>query len=74
MERSLLVLAAEATSGRKLEAGSWKLGAMESEVLTDDELVAGFEAGSLAEFHHADHVRLTLVISRGTGETPRSGT
>jgi hypothetical protein len=30
-------------------------------VLTDDELVAGFEAGSLAEFHHADHVRLTLV-------------
>lgn len=31
------------------------------EVLTDDELVAGFEAGALAEFHHADHVRLTLV-------------
>ena len=30
-------------------------------MLTDDELVAGFEAGSLAEFHHADHVRLTLV-------------
>jgi hypothetical protein len=29
--------------------------------LTDDELVAGFEAGSLADFHHADHVRLTLV-------------
>jgi hypothetical protein len=32
-----------------------------SKVLTDDELVAGFEAGSLADFHHADHVRLTLV-------------
>lgn len=30
-------------------------------ILTDDELVAGFEAGSLAEFHHADHVRLTIV-------------
>ena len=30
-------------------------------MLTDDELVAGFEAGTLAEFHHADHVRLTLV-------------
>ena len=30
-------------------------------MLTDDELVAGFEAGSLADFHHADHVRLTLV-------------
>jgi hypothetical protein len=28
---------------------------------TDEELVAGFEAGSLPEFHHADHVRLTLV-------------
>jgi hypothetical protein len=30
-------------------------------IVTDDELVAGFEAGSLAEFHHADHVRLTIV-------------
>ena len=30
-------------------------------MLTDDELVAGFEAGSLTEFHHADHVRVTLV-------------
>jgi hypothetical protein len=29
--------------------------------LTDEELVAGFEAGSLTEFHHADHVRLTIV-------------
>jgi hypothetical protein len=28
---------------------------------TDDELVAGFEACSLAEFHHADHVRLTIL-------------
>ena len=30
-------------------------------MLTDDELVAGFEAGSLADFLHASHVRLTLV-------------
>lgn len=30
-------------------------------MLTDDELVSGFEAGSLPEFHHADHVRLTIV-------------
>jgi hypothetical protein len=30
-------------------------------MLTDDELVAGFEAGSLADFPHAAHVRLTLV-------------
>lgn len=30
-------------------------------MLTDDELVAGFEAGSLADFPHASHVRLTLV-------------
>ncbi len=29
--------------------------------MTDDELVGGFEAGTLAEFHHADHVRLTIV-------------
>ena len=30
-------------------------------MLTDDELVAGFEAGSLADCPHAAHVRLTLV-------------
>jgi pyridoxamine 5'-phosphate oxidase len=30
-------------------------------MLSDDELVAGFEAARLAEFHHADHVRLTIV-------------
>jgi hypothetical protein len=42
-------------------------------MLTDDELVAGFEAGSLAEFHHADHVRLTIVLlmRHGRGETLR---
>ncbi len=34
---------------------------MGSRLLTDDELVDGFEAATLAEFHHADHVRLTLV-------------
>ena len=27
----------------------------------DEDLVAGFEACSLPEFHHADHVRLTIV-------------
>lgn len=30
--------------------------------MTDDELVRGFEAGTLAAFHHADHVRLTIVL------------
>lgn len=40
-------------------------------MLTDDELVAGFEAGSLPEFHHADHVRLTIVylVRHGRDET-----
>jgi hypothetical protein len=42
-------------------------------MLTDDELVAGFEAGSLAEFHHADHVRVTIVylMRHGRDETLR---
>jgi hypothetical protein len=30
-------------------------------MLTDDELVRGFESGLLSEFHHSDHVRLTIV-------------
>ena len=30
-------------------------------MLTDDELVQGFEAGSLAAFPHAQHVRLTII-------------
>src|SRR4051794_12370660 len=30
-------------------------------MLTDDELVGGFESGTLADFTHADHVRLTAV-------------
>jgi len=30
-------------------------------MLTDDELVAGFEAATLTAFPHADHVRLTFV-------------
>lgn len=42
-------------------------------MLTDDELIAGFEAGSLAEFHHAEHVRLTIVYlaRHGRDETLR---
>jgi hypothetical protein len=42
-------------------------------MLTDDELVAGFESGELQEFRHADHVRLTIVyLSRhGRDETLR---
>ena len=42
-------------------------------MLTDDELIAGFEAGTLAEFPHASHVRLTLAyLSRhGRDETLR---
>ena len=30
-------------------------------MLTDDELVRGFEDGSLADFPHASHVRVALV-------------
>jgi hypothetical protein len=30
-------------------------------MLTDDELIAGFEAASLPSFPHADHVRLTIL-------------
>ena len=30
-------------------------------MLTDDELVDGFEAGSLEDFPHGSHVRLTLL-------------
>jgi hypothetical protein len=30
-------------------------------MLTDDELVGGFEAATLASFPHADHVRLTII-------------
>jgi hypothetical protein len=42
-------------------------------MLTDDELVLGFEAGSLSAFPHADHVRLTIVylMRLGRGETLR---
>ena len=29
--------------------------------MTDDELIRGFEAGTLSEFPHASHVRLTIV-------------
>jgi hypothetical protein len=29
--------------------------------MTDEEFVAGFEDGSLAEFHHADHVRMAFL-------------
>jgi len=35
--------------------------------LTDDQLVRGFEDGSLEEFPHASHVRLTLIYLRRHG-------
>ena len=42
-------------------------------MLTDDELVNGFEAGTLAAFPHAEHVRLTIVylLRAGRDETLR---
>jgi hypothetical protein len=42
-------------------------------MLTDDELVQGFEAGSLAAFPHAQHVRLTIIylMRHGRDETLR---
>ena len=42
-------------------------------MVTDEELIAGFEAASLPAFPHADHVRLTILyLSRhGREETER---
>jgi hypothetical protein len=42
-------------------------------MLTDDELVQGFEAGSLTAFPHAQHVRLTIIYlaRHGRDETLR---
>ena len=42
-------------------------------MLSDDELVDGFEAGTLLEFPHASHVRLTLIYlaRHGVDETRR---
>jgi hypothetical protein len=37
-------------------------------MLSDDELVRGFEAGTLSEFPHASHVRLTLIYLARHGE------
>jgi hypothetical protein len=41
--------------------------------MTDDELIAGFEAATLAAFPHADHVRLTILYlaRHGREETER---
>jgi hypothetical protein len=40
---------------------------------SDDELVMGFERASLTQFHHADHVRLSIVylVRHGREETLR---
>ena len=35
--------------------------------MTDDELVAGFEAASLASFRHRDHVRVAWIYLRRLG-------
>jgi hypothetical protein len=42
-------------------------------MLTEDELVRGFEEGSLSAFPHAEHVRLTIVylMRHGHDETLR---
>lgn len=42
-------------------------------MLTDDELIAGFEAASLPAFPHADHVRLTILYltRHGRNETQK---
>ena len=37
-------------------------------MLSDDELVRGFEAGTLSELPHASHVRLTLIYLARHGE------
>ena len=35
--------------------------------MTDDELIEGFEAASLAWFHHRDHVRVAWIYLRRLG-------
>lgn len=42
-------------------------------MLSDDELVGGFEAGTLGDFPHPSHVRLTLIYlaRHGVDETRR---
>ena len=42
-------------------------------MVTDDELIQGFEAASLPSFPHADHVRLTILYlaRHGREETQR---
>lgn len=35
--------------------------------MTDDELMAGFEAASLTSFHHRDHVRVAWIYLRRLG-------
>jgi hypothetical protein len=42
-------------------------------MLTDEELIAGFEAASLPAFPHADHVRLTILYltRHGRDETEK---
>jgi hypothetical protein len=42
-------------------------------MLSDDDLVHGFEAGTLSQFPHASHVRLTLIYlaRHGVDETRR---
>src|SRR5215217_4983713 len=42
-------------------------------MLTDDDLVNGFESGSLTAFPHAEHVRLTIIylMRHGRDETLR---
>src|SRR5215211_6595711 len=41
--------------------------------MTDDDLVTAFESGTLTDFRHADHVRLTIVYlaRHGRDETLR---
>src|SRR3954464_13354857 len=43
------------------------------QMLTDDELIGGFEAITLPSFPHADHVRLTILYlaRHGRAETER---
>jgi hypothetical protein len=36
--------------------------------MTDDELIAGFEAGTLEQLPHADHVRLALIYLERHGQ------
>jgi hypothetical protein len=66
-------MSSQPAASRQLRAASPAIELHCVAMLTDDELVQGFEAGSLTAFPHAQHVRLTIIYlaRHGRDETLR---